>query len=134
MIIATVAAIMFFFGSSENGFFGSLMTKFIEDPIKLTIEDEKRQEKALESLSLLNENIEEFNNQISDTVDKFRSLVSDYNSTPEEFDSLLSISFEKRERDLKNILELRKEMLSHITPDEWQKIYSQATSAANTDE
>ena len=129
MIIATVAAIMFLFGSS-GGMFGTLTTKYAEKPIKNIIIDEGRREMALKSLSLLNDDIDEFNKQISDAEEQFSSLVKNYNSTPEDFNKLFSTTFAERQEQIDNIWKQRSDMLTNIKPEEWKKIIASAESAA----
>ena len=134
MIIATVAAIMFFFGSSDTELFGTLMTKYAEDPIKNTVLDEERREKALESLSVLNDDIDVLNKQIFDAVEQLNSLVKNYNSTPQEFDKLFSSTLTKRQENFNKLWDQRVIMLSHIQPEEWQTIISKAKKAAKEEQ
>ena len=126
MLIAATAAIIIFFGGSVSGFFGDLTMNFIEDPIEKTITDEERRELALEGLSLLQEDIENFNMFVGEEIDQFAKLVKNYNSTPEEFDSTFSSGVAKRQEVLDKVWEDRSKMLSHISPEEWQTILSSA--------
>ena len=126
MLIAATAAIMIYFGGSAGGFFGGLTMNFIEDPIEETITDEARRKDALEGLSLLKEDIENFNKYVSEDIDQFAKLVKNYNSTPEEFDSTFSSGVAKRQEVLDKVWEDRIKMLSHISPEEWQTILSSA--------
>ncbi len=126
MLIAATAAVLIFFGGSSGGFFGDLVTNYIEDPIEKTISDEPRRELALEELSLLQDDIEEFNELVTEDIEKFSELVKNYNSTPEEFDNTFSSMVTKRQEVLNKIWEDRSKMLTHISPDEWQTIVSSA--------
>ena len=126
MLIAATAAIIIFFGGSVSGFFGDLTMNFIEDPIEKTITDEERRELALNGLSLLQEDIENFNIFVGEEIEKFGELVKNYNSTPEEFDSTFSSGVAKRQEVLDKVWEDRSKMLSHISPEEWQTILSSA--------
>ena len=126
MLIAATAAIMIYFGGSAGGFFGGLTMNFIEDPIEKTITDEARRKDALEGLSLLKEDIENFNKYVSEDIDQFAKLVKNYNSTPEEFDSTFSSGVAKRQEVLDKVWEDRIKMLSYISPEEWQTILSSA--------
>lgn len=130
MLIAATAAILIYFGGSAGGFFGGLAMNFIEDPIENTITDEARRKDALEGLSLLKEDIENFNKYVSEDIDQFAKLVKNYNSTPEEFDSTFSSGVAKRQEALNKVWEDRSKMLTHITPEEWQTIMSSAKSKA----
>ena len=126
MLIAATAAIIIFFGGSVGGFFGGLTMNFIEDPIEKTITDEERRELALNGLSLLQEDIENFNIFVGEEIEKFGGLVKNYNSTPEEFDSTFSSGVAKRQVVLDKVWEDRSKMLDHISPEEWQTILSSA--------
>ena len=130
MIIATVAALLIIFGGSAGGFFGQLMTKYAEDPIKNTITDEQRRELALEGLSLLNNDIENFNEQISDDIEQFGKLIKNYESTSEDFDNTFSSMLAKRQDILDKIWEHRSTMLVHIQPEEWKTIINSAKAEA----
>ncbi len=130
MLIAATAAILIYFGGSAGGFFGGLTMNFIEDPIENTITDEARRKDALDGLSLLKEDIENFNKLVSEDIEKFGELVKNYNSTPEEFDSTFSSGVAKRQEVLNKVWEDRSKMLTHITPEEWQTILSSAKSKA----
>ena len=130
MIIATVAALLIIFGGSAGSFFGQLMTKYAEDPIKNTITDEQRRELALEGLSLLNNDIENFNEQISDDIEQFGKLIKNYESTSEDFDNTFSSMLAKRQDILDKILEHRSTMLVHIQPEEWKTIINSAKAEA----
>lgn len=126
MLIAATAAILIFFGGSSSGFFGGLTMNFIEDPIENTITDEARRKDALEGLSLLKEDIENFNKLVSEDIEKFSELVKNYNSTPEEFDITFSSGVANRQEILNKVWEDRSKMLSNISPDEWQTIVTSA--------
>ncbi len=126
MLIAATAAILIYFGGSAGGFFGGLTMNFIEDPIEKTITDEARRKDALEGLSLLKEDIENFNKYVSEDIDQFAKLVKNYNSTPEEFDSTFSSGVAKRQEVLNKVWEDRSKMLTHISSEEWQTILSSA--------
>ena len=130
MLIAATAAILIYFGVSSGGFFGELTLNFIEDPIEKTITDEERRKDALEGLSLLKEDIEDFNKLVSEDIEKFSGLVKNYNSTPDEFDNTFSSGVAKRQEMLNKVWEDRSKMLSNISPDEWQTIVSIAKSKA----
>jgi len=131
MIVATVAAILILFGSSDsNGLFGTLMIKYAEDPVKNTIADEARRELALKSLSVLKDDIDDFNKQNSEDIEQFSKLVKNYNSSPEDFNKLFSSMLAKRQEQVDKIWEDRGEMLNHIQPEEWQTIISSAKTEA----
>ena len=129
MIVGTIAVLMYFFGSS-GGMFGILMTKYAEEPIKIVIMDEERQEMALESLSILDDDIDLLNKQIVEGVEQFSSLVEDYNSTPEEFHNLFSETFAERKDQIDSLLKHRSNLLANIEHDEWEEIIDSAKSAA----
>ena len=74
--------------------------------------------------------IEEFNKQISDAVEQFSSLVKNYKSTPEDFDTLFSSTFTKRQQQINKIWKHRSDMLTNIKPEEWKEIIAGVKSAA----
>jgi len=131
MIIATVAAILLFFGASDSdGLFGTLMTKYAEDPIKNTILDEARRGLALEKLSVLKDDINEFNKQSAEDIEQFSKLIKNYESSPEDFNKLFSSMMTKRQEEVSKIWDARGAMLEHIQPEEWKTIISSAKTAA----
>jgi len=129
MIAATILAIFIIFGGG-GGVFGELMTKYTKDPIKTTIVDDDRRDKALDGLGDLKDAIKDFNKQVSKDIKQFNKLVDDYDSKPEEFDQMLAGVFEQRNQEVENFWQLRKAMLAHINADEWQTIVSSAKAKA----
>jgi ABC-type Na+ efflux pump permease subunit len=129
MVVAALLALFLFFGMSGGGSIGELMTEYTKDPIKTTIADEGRRKAALKELSSLKKAIKEFNKGVSKDVKQFDKLVKNYNSTPEEFDQMLSAMLTKNKQEVGNIWEQRSAMLTHIQADEWQTIISGAKAA-----
>ena len=130
MIIATVTAILLIFGSSDNGFFGKFITEYVEDPIKNTIVDEERRKLALESLSLLKDDIEEFNKQNAEAIEQFKKMVKNYDSRPEDFNKMFSSMLSERQKQADLIWEHRSNLLIHIQAKEWKRIITSAKAAA----
>jgi hypothetical protein len=125
MIAATILAILIIFGVG-GGPFGELMTKYTKDPIKETIIEEDRQKMALHELKSLKGSIKDFNKHVSKDIKQFDKLVKNYDSTPDEFDQMISGVFTKRKQEVETLWERRRAMLSHIKADEWQTIVSSA--------
>lgn len=130
MIVGTIAVILLLFGSGDSGMYGRLIANYTEEPIKITITDEARRELALKSLSVLKDDIEDFNKLTAEDLEKFTKLVKNYESRPEDFDSLFSTTISNRKEKIDKIWNDRSEMLSHIQPDEWQTIISSAKAEA----
>ena len=125
MIAATILAILIIFGVG-GGPFGELMTKYTKDPIKATIVEEDRQKMALHELKSLKGAIKDFNKHVSKDIKQFDKLVKNYESTPEEFDQMISGVFTKRKQEVEKLWQQRSAMLTHIKADEWQTIVSSA--------
>lgn len=125
MIAATVIAILIIFGAG-GGPFGEFMTKYIKDPIKTTIVEEERRELALKELSSLKKAIKGFNKGISKDIKQFHKIVENYESKPDDFDSMFSTVLAKRQQEVDKIWERRSAMLKHIQADEWQTIINRA--------
>jgi hypothetical protein len=125
MIAATILAILIIFGVG-GGPFGELMTKYTKDPIKETIVEEDRQKMALHQLKSLKGSIKDFNKHVSKDIKQFDKLVKNYESTPEQFDQMISGVFTKRKQEVETLWERRSAMLAHIKADEWQTIISSA--------
>lgn len=125
MIAATILAILIIFGVG-GGPFGELMTKYTKDPIKQTIVEEDRQKMALHELKSLKGAIKDFNKHVSKDIKQFDKLVKNYESTPEQFDQMISGVFTKRKQEVETLWEQRSAMLTHIKADEWQTIVSSA--------
>lgn len=125
MIAATILAILIIFGVG-GGPFGELMTKYTKDPIKETIVEEDRQKMALHELKSLKGAIKDFNKHVSKDIKQFDKLVKNYESTPEEFDQMISGVFTKRKQEVEKLWQQRSAMLTHIKADEWQTIVSSA--------
>mgnify|MGYP001817545371 CR=1 FL=1 len=125
MIAATILAILLIFGAG-GGPFGELMTKYTKDPIKQTIVEEGRQKMALDELKSLKGTIKDFNKHVSKDIKQFDKLVRNYESTPEQFDQMISGVFTKRKQEVETLWERRSAMLAHIKAEEWQTIISSA--------
>jgi uncharacterized protein (DUF488 family) len=125
MIAATILAILLIFGVG-GGPFGELMTKYTRDPIKETIVEEDRQKMALHELKTLKGAIKDFNKHVSKDIKQFHKLVENYESTPEEFDQMISSVLVKHKQEVETIWERRSAMLAHIEADEWQTIVTSA--------
>ncbi len=129
MIAATILAIFIIFGAG-GGVFGELMTKYTKDPIKTTIVEDDRRDKALDGLGDLKDAIKDFNKQVSKDIKQFDKLVNNFDSTPEEFNQMVSNVFAKRQQEVEKFWELRSAMLTHIKADEWKTIISSAKAKA----
>jgi len=132
MIAATILAIMLLFGVG-GGPFGELTSKYMKDPIKDTIVEEERRDKALDELKSLKHAIKDFNKHVSKDIKQFDKMVKNYESTPEEFDQMISGVFTKRNQDVEKLWQRRSAMLAHIQADEWQTIISSASAKAEED-
>ena len=131
MIAATILAIFILFGG--GGLFGGLMSNYVEDPMEATIVEEDRREVALDKLDDLQDAIKDFNKAVSKDIKQFHKLVENYDSKPEDFDQMLAGVFERRNQEVENFWQLRKDMLAHIEADEWQAIISSAKAEAEKD-
>ena len=129
MIAATILAIWVIFGGG-SGLFGELMSSYVEDPMEAVIVEEDRRELALDGLDELQDAIKDFNKQVLKDIKQFDKLVNDYDSTPEEFDQMVTSVFTKRQQEVENFWNLRKAMLAHIDADEWPVIISSAKAKA----
>ena len=131
MIAATILAIFILFGG--GGLFGGLMSNYVEDPMEATIVEEDRREVALDKLDDLQDAIKDFNKAVSKDIKQFHKLVENYDSKPVDFDQMLAGVFERRNQEVENFWQLRKDMLAHIEADEWQAIISSAKAEAEKD-
>ena len=129
MIAATVLAILLIFGMG-GGPFGELTSKYMKDPIKETIAEEDRRDKALDGLGDLKDAIKDFNKHVSKDIKQFDKLVKNYESTPDEFDQMISGAFSNRRHEVEKMWEWRSAMLAQIKADEWQTIISSAKAKA----
>ena len=126
MIAATILAILIIFGVG-GGPFGELTSKYMKDPIKETIAEEERRDLALDELKSLKKAIKVFNKHVSKDIKQFDKLVKNYESTPAEFDQMISGVFSKRKQEVETMWQARSAMLAHIKPGEWQTIVSSAS-------
>ena len=131
MIAATILAIFILFVG--GGLFGGLMSNYVEDPMEATIVEEDRREVALDKLDDLQDAIKDFNKAVSKDIKQFHKLVENYDSKPDDFDQMLAGVFERRNQEVENFWQLRKDMLAHIEADEWQAIISSAKAEAAKD-
>jgi hypothetical protein len=125
MIAAAIIGLFLIFGFG-GGVFGELVTKYAEDPIKTTIVEEDRREQALDEFKSLKKAVKGLNKGVSKDIKAFQKLVEDYDSQPEDFDTMLASVFERREQEVAEIWERRSALLTHIQADEWQTIISSA--------
>ena len=125
MIAATILAILLIFGMG-GGPFGELTSKYMKDPVKHSIVEEERRDMALDELKSLKKAINEFNKHVSKDIKQFDKLVKNYESTPEEFDQMLTDVFTKRKQEVETLWDRRSAMLTHIKPEEWQAIINSA--------
>ena len=129
MIAATILAILILFGAG-GGPFGELTSKYMKDPIKETIAEEERRDLALDELKSFKKVIKDFNKHVSKDIKQFDKLVKNYESTPEEFDQMISGILTTRKQEVETLWQRRSAMLAHIKPDEWQTIVSSAKAKA----
>ena len=134
MIAAALLALFIVFGMSGGGSFGELMTGYAKDPIKTTIVDEDRRKMALKELDSLKDAIKDFNKHVSKDIKQFDKLIKNYESTPEEFDQMLSSVLATSRQDVENFWGRRSAMLTHIQSDQWQSIISSAKAAQEKDQ
>jgi hypothetical protein len=130
MIAATLIAIYLLLFNAGHDQLGTLMENYVKDQIKAVIADEGRRKLALESLSVVNDDIAELNKSVAKSNKKLESLIKDFNSKPEEFDQLFSSVQEQRNRQVDKIWGDRQAMLAHIQVDEWRAIMAGAKAAA----
>jgi hypothetical protein len=129
MIAATILAILIIFGVG-GGPFGELTSKYMKHPIKETIVEEDRRDKALDGLGDLKDAIKDFNKHVSKDIKQFDKLVKNYESTPEEFDQMVANVLTKRKQEVEKLWQQRSAMLAHIKADEWQTIITSAKAKA----
>jgi hypothetical protein len=131
MLIAAAAALIYLFGGSgSDGLFGVLMSKYAEDAIKNTIMVEERRELALEGLALFQNDINDFNKLFSDDIEEFTKLIKNYKSSSEDFEQSYTTMLKGRQEIFDRTWEDRKQMFTHITAEEWKKIYDIVKAAA----
>ena len=128
MLIAIYLGIMALLGGA-GGVFGDLTTQHVKERIKVHVAED-RQQLALKNLSVVVDDIEEINKQLSKDVKQVEKLVKDYNSTPDEFNQQFATALDKRMQQITKLVSDRKAMLQHITAEEWQTIIHDATLAA----
>jgi hypothetical protein len=124
MIIATITAIMVFFGGGMFSFdvFKNSADKVIED------KDRVKQIKVItkeadKELKLLNKSI---NNESKKLV----TLNSNYGVTREELDSFLAQQDQYREQFQERLIELRFQVKKLVKQEEWEDMYEQIDKKA----
>ena len=140
MLAALLVAFLGFmvFAGSGGDRFGELMTQHVKDQIKITVADEDRRRAALQGLSLVNDDIDDMNKQLSKDVKALEKLIRNFDSTPEEFNRLFASVLATRKQQIDRIWDDRQTMLQQIRADEWRAIISAAraemekASAENT--
>jgi len=130
MLIAIYLGIMMLFGGAE-GDFGDLTAHHVKEQIKVHVAEE-RQPLALKNLSVVIDDIDEINAQISKDAEQVEKLIKDYNSTPDDFNQQFSTALDKRMQQIAKLVSDRNAMLQHITAEEWQVIIHAATAAAES--
>jgi len=135
MLIALLAAyfsFMAFFGAGGDGHFGQLTTQYVGDQIEATIQDKDRRKAALKGLDLVNEDIADFNKQVSDDLNTLEKLIRDYDSKPTDFDGLFSDSLAENLKLEEKLWKDRQAMLKHTEAHEWQAIMQGAKAEQKT--
>jgi len=128
MLIAINLGIMALFGGAA-GVFGDLTTQHVKEQIKVHVAEE-RQPVALINLSVVIDDVDEINKQISKDAKQIEKLIKDYNSTPDDFNQQVDTALDKRMQQITKLVSDRKAMLQHITAEEWQAIIHDAKLAA----
>jgi len=128
MLIAIYLGIMMLFGGAE-GAFGDLTAHHVKEQIKVHVAEE-RQPLALKNLSVVIDDIDEINKQISKDAEQVEKLIKDYNSTPDDFNQQFATALDKRMQQITKLVSDRNAMLQHITAEEWQAIVQDAKVAA----
>jgi hypothetical protein len=111
---------------SVDGHYGDFMSMYIKDPIETTITDEARRDLALKELGSIKDEIKDFNKNVLQDIKQLNNLVKDYDSKPEDFDSMYSSILANNKKNLDDVWKLRSAMLTHIHVDEWQTIINSA--------
>lgn len=133
MVAATILALMFFFSMNGGGPFGQFISEYVEDPIEEVVADKTRRGQALGALEKLQDDIEDFNEEVLGDIEALNDLVDDYDSTPADFDKMTDAVLQKHHKEFDTMWQHRSEMLSHIKADEWQTIVAKAEAAQKSD-
>jgi hypothetical protein len=126
MLAAILLGLFLYFGGGGGDLFGTLMTEHVKEQVKKNIPDEERRKLALKALSVVNDDINELNKQLSKELGQMEKLIKDYDSKPEDFDRLFSSVMTKRQKMTDKIWDDRTAVLQHVQADEWQAIISSA--------
>ena len=122
-----------FFGSAGDAPYGVFMTHYVKQQVPTTIPDQERRKLALKGLSVVDDDINQLNKQVSKDLGQVEKLIKDYHSKPEDFDRLFSSMQTKRQDLIDKIWDDRTAMLQHIQPDEWRAIISGANASVQKD-
>ena len=126
MLVAILLGLFLYFGGGNSDLVGTLMAQHVKEQVKKNIPDEERRKLALKALSVVNDDINELNKQLSKELGQMEKLIKDYDSKPEDFDRLFSSVLTKRQKMTDKIWDDRTAVLQHVQADEWQAIISSA--------
>ena len=128
MLAALLVAFMGFmlFAGPVGDQLGELMTRHVEGQIKITIADKDRRSSALQGLSVINDDISDLNDRLSQDVKALEKLLRNYDSKPDDFDRLFASVLARRDQQVNQLWDHRQSMLQHIQAEEWRTIISGA--------
>jgi hypothetical protein len=125
IFLSIFLAIKTLFGGGTDQY-GTLMTQYVEDQIKIVMPENDQRRQALHELEVLKIDIEDLNERIDQDMKAFTKLIDDYHSTPADFDQQLAEASAKNKEQFDKMWSGRQALLSHIQPDEWKAILSGA--------
>lgn len=125
ILLAIFAAFLVLSGGGSSQF-GELMTTHVESQIKHVVTDADQRKDALKELDVMKKDIKDLNKLIEEDQKAFVKLVTDYHSTPADFDQQLAKVSVSNKKQFDTLWSGRQAMLSHITSDEWATIIAGA--------
>lgn len=95
-----------------------------EKRVKSVIED-KEQRNEIESLVKdANEYAKSYNQRVQDMVNYGLELSTDYNAETKDLEPIYTLIYEEREAAQKKLVEFYSQLVSQMTKEQWQELYS----------
>jgi hypothetical protein len=120
MIVATITVLMIYFGGGG----GLSFEKAFEPFLKEAIDDKSRYEQSAQLTVGADDAIEQFRKEISEVwADEMKTLITDYDTTDDQFREFFRTSTASRIALQQRLLDIRYEMATIVTRDEWDAVY-----------
>jgi len=133
--VTTLTTVLAVLSLSACSMFGGDVSDPLDDlreQVRSTVRDIDRADAMLVSLDQLDQLLIESAKLVAEVARQERVLFANYDSTPQDFQAILSDASRERQKLQKAMLEVHLEFKAKATPEEWRSILPVHASAIST--